>query len=48
MSSPFTVIYFSQVEALWAIVTSVLKIYGTQFRGDEVGATLDTDVLQSA
>ena len=32
MSSPFTVMYFSQVDAFWAIVTSVLKIYGTQFR----------------
>ena len=48
MSSSFAVMYFSQVEALWAIVTSVLKIYLTQFRGGDVGPALDTDVLQSA
>ena len=48
MSSPFAVMYFSQVEALWAIVTSILKIYGTQFRGGDVGPALDTYVLHSA
>ena len=48
MSSPFAVMSFSQVEALWAMVTSVLKVYGTQSRGGDVRATLDTDVLQSA
>ena len=48
MSSPFAVMYFPQVEALWAIVTSVLMIYGTQFRGGELGPALDTNVVQSA
>ena len=48
MSSPSAVMYFSQVEALWAIVTSILKIYGTQFRSGDMGPALDTDVLQSA
>ena len=48
MTSPFVVMYFSQVEALWAIVTSVQKVYGTQFRGGDVGPLQDTDVLHSA
>ena len=48
MSSRFAVMYFSQVEALWVIVTCVLKSYGTPFRGGDVGPALDTDVLQSA
>ena len=26
MCSPFAVVNFSQVEALWAIITSVLKV----------------------
>ena len=48
MTGPFAVMYFSQVEALWAVVTSILKVYLTQFRGGNVGPALDTDVLQSA
>ena len=48
MSRTFAVMYSSHVEALWAIVPSVLKVYGTQFRGGEVGAALGNDVLQSA
>ena len=48
MTSPFAVMYFSQVEALWAVVTSVLKVYFTQFRAGDVGPALDTNFLQSA
>ena len=45
MSSPFTLMYISQVEALWTMVISVFKIDGTQFRGGDVGPALDTDLL---
>ena len=40
--------YYSQVEALWALVTLVLKVCGTRFQGGEVGAILNANVLQSA
>ena len=48
MSSPFAVLYFSPVEALWAIDTSIPNIYGMQFRDGDMGLALDTNVLRSA
>ena len=48
VSHPFAVMCNSQVKTLWSVMSSVLKVYCSQFQGGKMGAALDTDILQSA